>query len=391
MSTIYLHIGPPKTGTTTIQNFLGNNRAALEAHNICFPDLGHKYRGMNCFRNGHFLVKWTPYEGQEISHFEEGFDKLQALAERFGSIILSDEGLWKDGAHMEGFWTKLSEELKKRQMDLRVIVYLRRQDLWIQSFYAQKIKAGRTSLNFEDYLGSLKKDFYPMDYCAYMDMLSDLFGKEALIIRIMEKAQFHGPEHSLISDFLDIFGLTLSDGFTLEEEVSNVKFNGTYLELKRMLNNLPWFQGNKSEAFIGALTRVQALNPFQYDLGRHSFFSPGHQKLFRDSFAESNSRLAREYLGRGDGVLFLEGENDPATMTVNERDLFHDTILVYGTVLQDMKKRNAHQDQVILELQKKVDSLSQEVYELKNGRVLGLLKSGLRKAQKHLQTSPHST
>lgn len=364
MSTLYLHIGPPKTGTTTIQNFLSDNQEALSAHGICFPDLGYRYPGIDRHRTGHFLVRQRPHEGQKVSDFKKGLDKLQKLSLQYDSIILSDEGIWKDGIHMTRFWKRLLAELQKRQIDLRIIVYLRRQDLWVQSFWSQKIKVGKTSLDFQEFLRFLNESSYPLDYCAYMDMLSDIFGKDALIIRVMERGQFQGPEHSLVSDFLDIFGLSLSDGFIEQQELRNPKISGTYLEIKRMLNMLPWFQNTRTNSFTGSIRQVQEQNPFQYDLKGRSFFAPGEQKQFRDSFTESNSRLAKEYLGREDGILFREDEDELPAEPIIDKDLLRDTILVCGTILQSLKKRDAEQQQTIRALQKNLDSSSLEVNAL---------------------------
>ncbi len=364
MSTLYLHIGPPKTGTTTIQNFLWENREVLEAHGICFPDPGYRYPEADYHRNGRFLTKLRPLEGQEVSHFEEGIDKLGELAGRYDSIILSDEGIWKDSIRKKRLWPRLAAKLKEKQIDLRIIMYLRRQDLWAQSYWAQKVKVGKTTLGFREYLEAMQEAGYPLDYCAYMDMLAGLFGKDSLIIRIMEKEQFRGAEHSLLSDFLDIFGLSLSDGFAQQQDVLNPKLGGTYLELKRTLNMLPWLQENRSNVFIGSIMKIQDLNPFRYELSGQSFFDPGEQKLFRDSFAESNRRLAEEYLGREDGVLFLEDEINLPSAPVKDSDLLHDVILVYGTILQTImqhnRERTAEQKQTVRAIRKDLNSLSRE-------------------------------
>ena len=36
MSTLYLHIGMPKTGSTSIQNFLNQNKSGLAKYNLYF-------------------------------------------------------------------------------------------------------------------------------------------------------------------------------------------------------------------------------------------------------------------------------------------------------------------------------------------------------------------
>jgi hypothetical protein len=59
MTTLYLHIGMPKTGTTAIQNFLTDNAEALKKYGICYPDLGFRYPSIGIPRNAHFLI--APY------------------------------------------------------------------------------------------------------------------------------------------------------------------------------------------------------------------------------------------------------------------------------------------------------------------------------------------
>ena len=56
MKTLYLHIGTPKTATSSIQKFLDENKETLEKHGYCFPESVYRYRKVNIRRNGHFLV-----------------------------------------------------------------------------------------------------------------------------------------------------------------------------------------------------------------------------------------------------------------------------------------------------------------------------------------------
>ena len=57
MKTLYLHIGTPKTATSSIQKFLAQNREVLESEGYVFPKSLHRYLNVNSRRNGHFLVQ----------------------------------------------------------------------------------------------------------------------------------------------------------------------------------------------------------------------------------------------------------------------------------------------------------------------------------------------
>lgn len=345
MATVYLHIGLHKTGTTALQYFLEDNKEVLKQHGICFPDFGFRYKLIDFRRNGHFLVvPWCNEETGETtfdrpcSDYEPTLDKIRKLGETYDKILLSDEGIWRSSHHRKDFWPGLKEDLKKRGLDLKIIVYLRRQDLWIQSFWKQKVRGGTTN-TLPQHVERMKNSrTYPIDYCGYMDMLSGIFGKEALIIRIYEKGQYQGPEHTIHSDFLDIFGLTLSDGFTLNQEHYNPSLEGNYLELRRMFNMIPDFYPH-DKILKKAINEAQALDD-RKDYHQYTWFAPGEQEAFLDLYTESNSRLAKEYLGREDGVLFHDKIKEQPQWITDDGQLLRDAIQVFGRALILLEQEN---------------------------------------------------
>ena len=148
MPTLYLHIGTPKTGTTALQNFLPANEEVLEQHGICYPDFGFRYTGLGVHRNGHFLVTGN-YKDEfgnrvpekEEADYQEGLRKLEETGKKFSKIILSDEGIWKQSiTDRENFWERLNKDLKRIGFDIKIVVYFRRQNLFVQSHWAHKIK-----------------------------------------------------------------------------------------------------------------------------------------------------------------------------------------------------------------------------------------------------------
>ncbi len=372
MATVYLHIGPPKTGSTTIQNLMWDNREVLEKHGICYPDFGYRYPFAGYRRNAHFLI--FPYineNGRAIKKvpgdlYEDGLNRLEELGKKFDKIILTDEGIWWSSRYRKDFWDRLKSDFKERGLDVRIIVYFRRQDLWVQSYWAQQIKEGSSSLNFHDYLDYMERRKYPADYYSYMSRLAGLFGKDSLIIRIMEREQFRGAEKTLQSDFLDIFGLSLSDGFVVKREAYNTKYSDYVLEVKRILNYLPEFYHDKQIPARDIRKLLQ--NPHDEDT-KHSFFAEGEQEAYRQKFAESNSRLAREFLGRKDGILFYEEVRDLPEFKLTEKDLLQEPVLICGRMMDIMtgqiKQLKENEKQLAREnreLEKKLKSLREDVF-----------------------------
>lgn len=380
MATVYLHIGLHKTGTTALQYFLAQNNSVLNQHGICFPDLGVHYANINFKRNGHFLI--APLLGTEGKHtevwpgdyYESALDDVQKLAKTYDKIILSDEAIWqRSGFRGDHFWSKIKEDFNKRGLDVRIIAYVRRQDLWIQSYWKQRVKVGSTR-TFPAYVKRVRDaGFYPLDYCAYMDMLSAVFGKESLIIRVYEKGQYQGPEHTLHSDFLDIFGLTLSDGFVIRQEVYNTSLDGSSIELRRILNGIPEVN-DKDHVLKDSVAEILKANGFSVPPVRYSLFAPGEQKAFLDYYSESNSRLAKEYLGREDGVLFYDKLTELPEGTEDERGLLRDTILLAGQAVSLLEHENRQLKKQLHSLKKSHSALEKEFYALREDVLLYRLK-----------------
>lgn len=372
MATVYLHIGLPKTGTTAVQYFLSNNREALEKHGICFPDFGYRYNGVGILRNAHFLTapyydeKHNKFSDRKGKDYEAGLDMVADLAKKYDKIILTDEGIWRASQHREDFWKTLKYDLWKRELNMKLIVYLRRQDLWIQSFWAQKVKTGN-SLDFHDYIDLMMDTDYPVDYCKRLDELSEILGKDSIIVRVYEKCQYRGEEHTVQSDFLDIFGLTMKDGFTVKQAVYNTSLEGDFLEIRRLLNSLPDFY-KKNHILKENVKYIQ--KHYSDASEKCSWFAPGEQTAFLDSFAESNRRLAREYLGREDETLFYDPVEELPQYPLDTSDLLREMLLIYGNTIHTMEQENR-------QLQKELNSTRAELKSLQKYIVLFQIKKKL--------------
>lgn len=345
MPTLYLHIGTPKTGTTALQNFLPANEEVLEQHGICYPDFGFRYAGLGVHRNGHFLVTGN-YKDEfgnrvlekEEADYQEGLRKLEEVGKRFPKIILSDEGIWKQSiTDRENFWERLNKDLKRIGFDIKIVVYFRCQNLFVQSHWAQKIKEGG-KYDFHEYLESPVFTEYPLDYYEYMHMLASIFGKEALIIRVFEKKQFTGENHTIQEDFLNIFNLKMSDGFVVEQAVYNTSFEGDYLKIKEILNNLPEFKSNKN-LLISNMKNIQDEKIFEHNYKKYTFFKPGEEEEFMERFNSSNSMVAKEFLGREDGRLFYDDIKDYPEYQVDTYQLLCDVMLVYGRMVNLLNEK----------------------------------------------------
>ncbi|MBR1630056.1 MAG: hypothetical protein IJ679_12465 [Lachnospiraceae bacterium] len=147
MAEAYLHIGMPKTGTTAIQCFLRDNREELKKQGFCYPDFGYAYPKVGAHRNGYFVSRVDNLYEKER---EGSYRKLDKLAKSCEKIILSDEAIWRKQRKLD-FWKTIRERFESLGLTLQIIVYLRRQDEMIESFWNHRVKGKGETVSFAEY------------------------------------------------------------------------------------------------------------------------------------------------------------------------------------------------------------------------------------------------
>lgn len=293
MTTLYLHIGTPKTGTTSIQRFLYENNIFLEKQGYVYPDFGTSYYGVGKARNAHFLVL---REKKFDKNYADALKIIEGVGMQYDNIIMSDESLWNNPKNLKHF----VEDMKHRNIKVKIIVYLRRQDLYVQSNWAQSIKDGIIDSKFNEYVKNIKIN---LNYYKCCCKFRDIVGKDNIIVREFEKQQF--IDNNLLADFCYAVGLRYEREVIEKQTIKNQKLCGIYLDIKRRLNNYSEFITIPN--FI-----VPYLNKIEKERGKdacelaNTCFTYQEQLEFISKYAEGNKTLAQEFLGREDGILFRE-------------------------------------------------------------------------------------
>lgn len=342
MKTLYLHIGTPKTATTAIQNFCWDNREELEKQGYCYPLFEYRFFNVQKYRNAHFLVGRIKDENgnrqydQEQEIVREGIGKILSLFEKYDNIILSDEGIWNRGFFQDtNCWERLKEGFKGRDIAIKVIVYLRRQDDFLFSWWNQQVKEGMLGssvLSWEEVVEKLP--YIKLDYYDILTRISAYIGKENITVRLFDKEHFAGG--TIQADFLETVHLEYTEDYRILVPMQNPSLTKNNLEIKRILNRMPDLNKQKNDYFRKVLTQLSDENPEE---GRSSMFSQEENKEFLEQFREGNAKIVKEYLGK-DGDLFDDTYLADGKWQIDNEQMIRDMIRFFGTTVSYFMEEN---------------------------------------------------
>jgi hypothetical protein len=302
MKQLFIHIGLHKTGTTAIQKFLRINRPALLSAGYLYPGRpwSHAHHAIGWMCNGAQLIRRNV-----VQKSEELCDEINNS--RCTNVIISTEAL---SAGKTIIAPVLEDYLQQKLRDpwtAKIIVYLRRQDRWLESRYMENIRRGlKVDLNnfgeysFQEFFHR-HKEFYEIDYVTKLKPWSEVFGKENIIVRVYEKGQWNG---SIVEDFLHAAGIHNQKNFAAPpKEFVNRGLSEQAIELLRIYNKYIKNSGRGREFLIrNILSRFFAKPPHS----AYTYLSPRERYALLIEYEESNRQVAKEYLGRADGRLFYE-------------------------------------------------------------------------------------
>ena len=310
MPTTYVHIGTHKTGSTALQQFLQVNRRTLANLGFHHPNFGDFASHALAFGLGFGI--WVPpntTREQLLTRARKELTTATARAIKSGQdIVLSSEVFsafsLKDTDVVNRFKAFLAE---CGMTDVRIICYLRRQDHFAESIYNERIKAGHPKELPTP--GSI----WNMDAPRLLGYYSEVFGADNVIVRPFEKGQF--TDGDLFADFLGLLGLSFTDEFQRPpEDTCNISFNRDVTELLRLYGEGEFDGAFGHDALSWA--RHVLVTHFSRDVLKRDrddppLLSPAQRIAFLEHYETSNQAVARDYLDRPDGKLYLEPWPDP--------------------------------------------------------------------------------
>lgn len=236
--TLYLHIGAPKTGTSSLQHYLTANRDWLGEQGVLYP--------ASTLENHHPLslsiIKafsdwrrpfWPSFEGTAEGlwqDFREELDRVDCP-----TVVVSSEHFCSFAHHhCRAHAAEMANWLGKRLegLDVHVVCYLRPLGDQVQSQYKQIIKESKDTRTFAEHLETqLALNSIHVYPSAYLDLFARQFGTDKLILRTYDRNQLVGG--STIDDFLHLLELSRQDAHQPASSF-NLSLNNDLVDAKRI-------------------------------------------------------------------------------------------------------------------------------------------------------------
>ncbi|HEG4692280.1 TPA: hypothetical protein SD903_000708 [Campylobacter jejuni] len=240
MMTCYLHIGTVKTGTTTIQNFLENNREFLKQQGYYYP---HFYSNLCSYKLPKIfkVVQEDVYYNACVAKTEyEQKSELERLKNeiinsKLNTVILSSECI-----HEFSFEIHELQKLKNALHNIGfkkiyIIIYIRNPFDLMVSFYNTELllnRKERYSL-FEDINKSINYGLHIANHKKTLQNYIQVFKKNNLIVRIFEQDEFYNQ--NLLKDFIFCLKAQWSNNFIASKPL-NETINLLGIEMTRYIN-----------------------------------------------------------------------------------------------------------------------------------------------------------
>lgn len=307
---LILHIGMPKTGSTSIQYSFTCMKSILHDQGVLFhhiePEIDHYFSNIDAYPT----IQLKSILNHAKNHYQTCILSSESL------YILPQARLIHDPAYREsmakpGYAQQYQEERiafleafskEIAGYDTEIILYLRRQDLFLDSIYRQWF---RDMAQVDDDTVNFFSTY--LDYYKNIKSWEQVFPQAKITVRAFENNQlFKG---CAVADFAHILGIQI------DERYNNIKINE---KISRKATEIKRIYSTYSKNLHPRMSQFNVLNFINeslYDSDKDDFvYTPTLRREILDTYRESNTRVAKEYLQQDQ--LFYDPEpdkNDPWT------------------------------------------------------------------------------
>lgn len=260
MTTIYLHIGTPKTGTTTLQKFLCDNREKLLEKEYLYPLSGMiSTQNITGLYSHHGLAKAcvnmydpkSPAVKDSRSEWKKSWEDLKKEIKMIKpqNVIISSEFFTGIKEFYNPDMISLTRKILE-EYETKIVIYVRKQDYFFRSLYSEYAKSplpnkvsnhlyenssNKNIMRMREFIEQLK---YQANYYSILELWKNSFGIKNIIVRPFEKEQMKNG--SIVDDFLDIINLKCdkSDINFNSSNFQNISYSGKIIKLINLIESI---------------------------------------------------------------------------------------------------------------------------------------------------------
>lgn len=272
MGQIWLHIGSPKTGTTSLQGFLNDNQTHLrETGVVNFMQAGRSHIAHNQLASA-----------ARMGEAERLFDAFQREADTMPDAkhVVTSELLFNP--HTTRKLTQVVPDSMKERT--KVICYVRRQDSYLEALYKQFLKNSRIDPDRQAFLADAPR---LVRYFDVINAYGRAFGSKNVIVRPFGPDTLTGGD--VVLDFADQLGVEIVPGMTLQKDFANKTFSAEMSETLATMGEMTDFNVREVIRELIAIDHPGTIKS-------RDVFTTAERRALMESMAGDNRKLVRRYM-----------------------------------------------------------------------------------------------
>ncbi|MBI9081305.1 MAG: hypothetical protein JEY79_16385 [Pseudodesulfovibrio sp.] len=300
---LILHIGLPKTGTTALQSFFALNSNALVS------------QGIKYVSNSHLAVNlWR--EGEDIKRSLSVWEDVRKItkAGKYDALVSNenlDSYLFEHPERIDDIRHSFSDA------DVKLVIYLRRQDIHLESYYLQTIRGNAITTPFGlDFIDNMLHQNYH-NYEKKLRFFEKHFGADNIIVRLYDWKTFHSG--NIFHDFLHAINVPWNDHYVHPPRSTNSSIDARMKDLLLTANATIPEAGNQLREFKELINVVEK---FRFVDRETKLLTLQERKDFLAECKTGNDWVGQTYFGRDELFDCSNVEDLGEPKKISEQDMY---------------------------------------------------------------------